>query len=186
MHEVFIHPLADVHTTLIGSGTEVWQFSVVLAGARIGRNCNLNCHTFVENGVNIGNNVTLKSGVYLWDGITVADNVFIGPNVTFVNNKYPRSKEYPAQHIGATIQEGVSIGANATIMGGICLERFAMVGAGSVVTTNVLPYHVVWGNPARHRGYVTRTGIVLGLDLTDKNTGEAYRFDDTNGPVLKQ
>lgn len=186
MLDVYIHPLADVQTATIGTGTKIWQFSVVLTGAEIGMNCNLNCHTFVEGGVKIGNNVTLKSGVYLWEGTKVADDVFIGPNVTFVNNKYPRSKLYPALHIGATIQEGVSIGAGATIMGGIVLGRYAMIGAGSVVTNNILPFHLVWGNPARHRGYMTKTGLVLGLDLIDKSTGEAYKLDDTQGPVIIQ
>ena len=186
MSEAYIHPLADVQASVVGPGTRIWQFSVVLAGAEIGANCNLNCHTFVESGVKIGDNVTLKSGVYLWEGTTVANDAFIGPNVTFVNNKYPRSKRYPTQHTGATIQDGVSIGANATIMGGITLGSYSMIGAGSVVTANVPPFYLVYGNPAKHRGFVTKKGIVIGLDMVDKRTGEKYTFDNINGPVLKQ
>ena len=94
-----IHPLSDVHSNNIGNGTKVWQFSVILAGAKIGDNCNICAHTFIENEVIIGNNVTIKSGVYLWDGIVVHDDVFIGPNATFTNDKKPRSKQYPDQFL---------------------------------------------------------------------------------------
>lgn len=144
-----IHPLADVQSKKIGETTRVWQYAVILAGASIGENCNINCHTFIENDVIIGDNVTVKSGVFLWDGIRVEDNVFIGPNATFVNDKFPRSKQYPASFQQTIIKAGASIGANATILGGLTIGENAMIGAGSVVTKNV-PAGTMWvGNPAK-------------------------------------
>ena len=144
-----IHPLADVQTTNIGNNTQVWQFAVILKGAVIGENCNINCHTFIENNVIIGNNATIKAGVYLWDGLRVEDNVFIGPNATFTNDKYPRSKQYPDHFTETVIRKGASIGANATILCGIEIGDGAMIGAGSVVTKNVPPYTTWVGNPAK-------------------------------------
>ncbi len=148
-HDYFIHPLAEVLTKSIGSNSLFWQFCVVLKGAEIGDNCNICSHTFIENNVVIGNNVTVKSGVYLWDGLTIEDNVFIGPNVTFTNDKYPRSKQYPEKFQTIILKDGASIGANATILGGINIGYNAMIGAGSVVTKNV-PNGELWvGNPAK-------------------------------------
>ncbi|MGB1906991.1 MAG: acyltransferase [Spongiibacter sp.] len=147
-----VHRLADVQTESIGSGTRIWQFSVVLAGARIGENCNINAQVFVENDVVIGNNVTVKSGVQLWDGIVVEDNVFIGPNVTFTNDKFPRSKVYPSAFQKTTLKAGASIGANATILGGLTIGEGALIGAGSVVTRDVPPGELWYGNPAKSRG----------------------------------
>lgn len=147
--EIFIHSTADVQTKNIGAQTRIWQFAVVLQGASIGENCNINSHTFIENDVVIGNNVTVKCGVYLWDGIRIHDNVFIGPNATFTNDKFPRSKQYPTAFQPIVIEEGASIGANATILGEITVGKHAMIGAGSVVTKNV-PANELWvGNPAR-------------------------------------
>ncbi|MEO5648471.1 MAG: acyltransferase [Ginsengibacter sp.] len=156
-----IHPLADVQSSQIGEGTIVWQFSVILPGAVIGKNCNVNCHTFLENDVVIGDEVTVKSGVYLWDGIRIADNVFIGPNATFVNDKYPRSKKYPIKFQQTIINKGASIGANATILSGISIGEFAMIGAGSVVTKDVEPYTLVYGNPAKVIGKVDENGTII-------------------------
>ena len=148
-HNYFIHPLADVQTEKIGDHTNFWQFSVVLKEAEIGENCNICSHTFIENDVVIGHNVTVKSGVYLWDGLTIEDNVFIGPNATFTNDKYPRSKQYPDKFQKILLKNGASIGANATILGGITIGYQAMIGAGSVVTKNV-PDNELWiGNPAK-------------------------------------
>jgi len=144
-----IHPTADVQSASIGEGTLVWQFAIILPGAVIGSNCNINCHTFIENDVVIGNNVTIKAGVFLWDGLRVEDNVFIGPNATFVNDIYPRSKSYPEAFKQTVIKKGASIGANATIMGGITIGENAMIGAGAVVLHNI-PDGTTWvGNPAR-------------------------------------
>lgn len=148
-HDFFIHPLADVHTKNIGEKSLFWQFCVVLKGAKIGNNCNICSHTFIENDVVIGNNVTVKSGVYLWDGLTIEDNVFIGPNATFTNDKYPQSKQYPEKFQTILLKEGASIGANATILGGLTIGKNALIGAGSVVTKNV-PTGELWvGNPAK-------------------------------------
>jgi UDP-2-acetamido-3-amino-2,3-dideoxy-glucuronate N-acetyltransferase len=145
----FIHPLADVQSKQIGTDTRIWQFAIVLANATIGNNCNINSHTFIENDVTVGDNVTVKCGVYLWDGLRVGDNVFIGPNVTFTNDKYPRSKEYPDTFQQTIIEKGASLGANATILGGVTIGENSMVGAGSVVTKNI-PKGELWlGNPAK-------------------------------------
>lgn len=144
-----IHPLSDVQTSNIGVDTFVWQFAVILKNAVIGNNCNINCQVFIENDVIIGDNVTVKPGVQIWDGIRVEDNVFIGPNVTFTNDRYPRSKQYPQEFQQTIIKKGASIGANATILGGITVGENALIGAGSVVTKNV-PSNELWvGNPAK-------------------------------------
>lgn len=168
-----INKLADVQSTNIGVGTKVWQFCVILKDAKIGCNCNINCHVFIENDVIIGDDVTIKPGVQIWDGIRIGDKVFVGPNVTFTNDLVPRSKQYPDFFEKTIIKEGASIGANATILAGITIEKFAMIGAGSLVTKNVPPYTLWYGNPAKHQGYITRDGSILTLDLKDK-TGKQY------------
>jgi acetyltransferase-like isoleucine patch superfamily enzyme len=143
-----IHKLSDVQSPRIGANTNIWQFCVVLPNAEIGDNCNICSHCFIENDVKIGNNVTVKCGVYLWDGIEIDDDVFIGPNVTFTNDKYPRSKKYPEEYLKTKIKMGASLGANSTILGGITIGEKAMVGAGSVITKDV-PAGELWrGNPA--------------------------------------
>ena len=148
----FIHEKAEVKSEIIGNGTFVWQYSVILKRAKIGSNCNINAHVFIENDVTVGNNVTIKCGVQLWDGITIEDNVFIGPNVTFTNDKYPRSKVYPEKFLRTTIKKGASIGANSTLLSGITIGEDAMIGAGSVVTKD-LPAGELWfGNPAKKQG----------------------------------
>ncbi|MGF6147837.1 Putative acetyltransferase SACOL2570 [Kingella potus] len=151
---MFIHPLSDVAAKNIGEGTRIWQFAVVLADAAIGKNCNICAHTLIENDVVIGNNVTVKSGVYLWDGIVLEDDVFVGPNATFTNDKMPRSKQYPPEFLKTVVRKGASIGANATILPGIELGEYCMVGAGAVVTKNVPPRSIVAGNPARIVGEI--------------------------------
>lgn len=146
--DYFIHDLADVKTKKIGKNTKVWQFCVVLEGATIGENVNICSHCFIENSVKIGNNVTIKNGIYIFDGITLEDNVFIGPNVTFTNDKKPRSKFYPPNFSKTLIKKGASIGGGSVILPGIIIGENAMIGAGSVVTKNVPPNTVVYGNPA--------------------------------------
>ena len=144
-----IHPLSDVQSVQIGKDTRIWQFVVVMRKAKIGKNCNICSHCLVENKVSIGDNVTIKSGVQLWDGITIEDDVFIGPNVTFTNDKNPRSKQFLAEYPETIIKKGASLGANATILPGLIVGEYAMIGAGSVVTNNV-PAGEVWvGNPAK-------------------------------------
>jgi len=172
-----IHSTADVQSTNIGSNTLIWQFCVVLKGATIGEECNINSHVFIENDVIIGNNVTVKSGVQLWDGLRVADDVFIGPNVTFTNDMIPRSKSYPKSFLQTIICKGASIGANATIIAGNEIGAYAFIGAGSLITKNI-PDNTVWyGNPAHHKGYITNKGILLDLDYKDKN-GLKYKLKD--------
>jgi UDP-2-acetamido-3-amino-2,3-dideoxy-glucuronate N-acetyltransferase len=146
---VTIHPTSDVQTNAVGDDTIIWQYVVILPNAKLGSNCNINCHCFIENDVTIGNNVTLKCGVYLWDGMELEDNVFVGPNATFINDNFPRSKQYPDEFKKTIIRRGASIGANATIMGGVEIGEDAMIGAGAVVTKNVPPRTVWYGNPAR-------------------------------------
>ena len=170
------HPLADIQSTNIGPGTNIWQFCVVLQGARIGADCNLCAHVLVENDVQIGDRVTIKSGVQLWDGVTVEDDVFIGPNVTFTNDLVPRSKQYPESFARTVIRKGASIGANATIVAGHSIGSYALIGAGSVVTKDVPPHTVWYGNPAVQRGYVTKDGILLDMNKQDKN-GNKYTID---------
>ncbi|AJI57917.1 hexapeptide repeat of succinyl-transferase family protein [Francisella philomiragia] len=149
MPDYFIHKLSDVQSLNIGKDTKIWQFVVVLKNATIGENVNICSHCLIENDVVIGDNVTIKSGVQIWDGITLEDNVFIGPNVTFTNDRMPRSKQYPTEWPKTTIKKGASIGANSTILPGIIIGENAMIGAGSVVTKNI-PANEVWiGNPAR-------------------------------------
>ena len=144
-----IHPLADVQSNSIGLDSTIWQFCVVLPGAKIGSNCNVCSHCFIENDVVIGDNVTIKCGVQIWDGMTIESNVFIGPNVTFSNDKYPRSKQYPVQFESTRICDGASIGAGATICPGITIGAHSLVAAGATVTKDVPEYALVVGNPAR-------------------------------------
>lgn len=152
----FIHPLADVASSSIGEGTRVWQFVVILKEAKVGKECNICAQTLIEGDVIIGDRVTLKSGVQLWDGTRIEDDVFIGPNVTFTNDPYPRSKEYPQQFSDITIKRNASVGANATLLPGITIGEHAMVGAGAVVTKDVPAHAVVVGNPAQVIRYVTK------------------------------
>lgn len=150
----FVHKLGCCEATQVGAGTRVWAYAHVLPGARIGTDCNICDHVFIENDVVIGDRVTVKCGVQLWDGLRVEDDVFIGPNATFTNDRFPRSKRYPEEFAQTLIERGASIGANATILPGLRVGRCAMVGAGAVVTRSVPPYAIVVGNPARIVGYV--------------------------------
>ena len=153
-----IHALSDVQTQNIGDRTRIWQFCVVLSGAQIGSDCNINAQVFIENDVMIGNHVTIKSGVQLWDGIRIEDHVFIGPNVTFTNDLRPRSQCYPEKFLTTLIKQSASIGANSTILGGVTIGKYALIGAGSVVTKDVGDYEMWFGNPARFRGYIDVDG----------------------------
>jgi len=149
----FVHPTALCESTEVGENTRIWAFSHVLSGAKVGSDCNLCDHVFVENDVVIGDRVTIKCGVQIWDGVSLEDDVFIGPNVTFTNDPFPRSKQYPESFAKTLVRRGASVGANATILPGITIGMQAMIGAGSVVTTDVPPYAKVVGNPAKIIGY---------------------------------
>jgi len=177
-----IHSLADVQTKKIGNNTSIWQFCVVLADAIIGDDCNICTQVFIENDVSIGNRVTIKSGVQLWDGIVIEDDVFIGPNVTFTNDLIPRSKQYPSEFVKTVVKKGASIGANATIIAGNTIGEHCLIGAGSLISKNIPPYQVYYGNPAKHKGYITKEGTLISLDLRDKS-GNSYIIKNEE-PVL--
>ena len=172
-----IHTSAEVQTQNIGENTYVWQHTIILKEAVIGNNCNINCNVFIENDVVIGDDVTLKPGVQLWDGLRVANKVFIGPNVTFTNDIVPRSKKFPSSFVKTIINIGASIGANATIIAGNEIGAYAFIGAGSLICKNVPPNTVWYGNPARHKGYITNKGILLDFDFKDKN-GLKHKLKD--------
>jgi len=151
-----IHPQAFVHERAlvdegvsIGPGTRVWGFTHLLSGAQIGADCNICEQVFVEGDVVVGDRVTVKCGVQLWNGLRVEDDVFIGPNVTFTNDLFPRSKLYPETFLQTHIKAGASIGGGAVILPSLTIGEKAMVGAGSVVTQSVPDGAVVVGNPAR-------------------------------------
>lgn len=168
-----IHKTAEVQTDAVGEGTVIWQNCVILKEAVIGKNVNINFNVFIENDVIIGDDVTIKSGVQLWDGLRIGNGVFIGPNVTFTNDIVPRSKRYPEHFKPTIIEDGASVGANATIIAGITIGRYSMIGAGSVLTKSVPPFTLWYGNPARHKGFVTKEGILVSLDYKDKD-GNSY------------
>lgn len=180
--EVFIHGLADVQTSAIGDGTRIWQFVVILPGAVIGKRCNICSHVFIENDVVIGDDVTIKNGVQIWDGVRIGNKVFIGPNVTFTNDRTPRSWIREKDPTRTVVEDGASIGANSTIVAGCRIGSYSLIGAGSVVTKDVGPYELWYGNPARKRGYVTREGRILTLNLLDRLTGAVYRLT-ADGPT---
>lgn len=155
MNQFFKHQNALVESNKIGYDTKVWSFTHILPGAQIGKECNICDHVFIENDVIIGDRVTIKCGVQLWDGLRIEDDVFIGPNATFTNDLFPRSKQRPKKFLQTWIKEGASIGANATILAGVTVGKKSMVAAGAVVTRNVPPNSVVSGNPAQITGYVS-------------------------------
>lgn len=158
MSNIFIHKTSEVSTQKIGSDTKIWQYVVILDGATIGKNCNICSHVFIENNVTVGDNVTIKSGVQLWDGITIEDDVFIGPNVSFSNDKFPRSKNYQTEPISTLVKNKASISSGSVILPGLIIGENAMVGAGAVVTKDVPANAIVKGNPARISGYIESKG----------------------------
>lgn len=150
----YVHPQGICESTQIGEGTRIWAFAHVLPGAKIGSDVNINDGVFIENDVVIGDRVTIKCGVQVWDGLRIGDDVFVGPNVTFTNDHFPRSKQYPEKFLTTTIQQGASLGGGSVILPGLTIGRKAMVGAGAVVTHDVPANAIVVGNPARIVGYV--------------------------------
>lgn len=156
----FIHPSSIVESTDIGNDTRIWAFVHILNDVSIGSNCNICDHCFIEQNVQIGNNVTVKSGIYIWEGVIIKDDVFLGPNVVFTNNPRPRSKRYVP--VSPTLlMEGASVGANSTILAGITLGKYCMTGIGSVITKDVPDHALVYGNPARIKGWVDESGQKL-------------------------
>jgi acetyltransferase-like isoleucine patch superfamily enzyme len=184
---VFIHPKAIVEAGDIGEGTRIWAFAHLLEGASVGRNCNICDHTFVEGNVVVGDNVTIKSGVYLWDGVRIEDDVFIGPNATFTNDIRPRSKMYPPEFIPTYIRKGASIGANATIICGINIGKWAIIGAGSLVTKDVPDHAIVYGSPARIKGYVCECteNLIFENSKAKCKCGKVYELKEKNVTKVK-
>ncbi|OQA34068.1 MAG: dTDP-3-amino-3,6-dideoxy-alpha-D-galactopyranose 3-N-acetyltransferase [Betaproteobacteria bacterium ADurb.Bin341] len=171
MTDHFIHEKALCESTKIGAGTRIWAFAHILPGATIGADCNICDNVFIENDVALGDRVTVKCGVQLWDGISVEDDVFIGPNATFTNDRFPRSKMYPEAFAKTLIRRGASIGANATILPGLEIGTGAMIGAGAVITRSVPPNAIAVGNPARIIGYVeTKTSSPVIPSSIDQQT----------------
>ena len=175
MNQPFIHPNALVETQQIGEGTRIWAFAHVLKGVQIGANCNIGDHCFIESGVRIGDNVTIKNDNKLWEGVTIEDGVFIGPGVFFTNDMYPRSPRLPAVQarystkqwlLPTCVKEGASLGAGSIIIAGVTIGKYAMVGAGALVTKNVPDHALVIGNPARIRGWVCECGQPLVFQAT--------------------
>ena len=146
-----IHRTSDVQSEKIGTNTNIWQFCVVLPGAKIGNNCNVCSHCFIENDVVIGDNVTIKCGVHVWDGITIEDNVFIGPNATFCNDRYPKSRNKNWKLEPITIKHGASVGANVTILPGVTIGENARIGAGAIVTRDIKPNETIIGTTKRKK-----------------------------------
>jgi UDP-2-acetamido-3-amino-2,3-dideoxy-glucuronate N-acetyltransferase len=169
--ETYIHPTALAESREIGAGTRVWAFAHVLAGARVGTNCNIGDHCFIESGAVVGDNVTLKNGNMVWEGIQLGDGVFVGPNVFFTNDLHPRSPRLPQAHgryedkakwlVPTVIERGAALGAGAVILAGVTAGEYATVGAGAVVTKHVAPHALVVGNPARQVGWVCTCGKSL-------------------------
>ena len=157
-HETsLVHPDAK-----IGKGTNIWQFCNIMSDVEIGENCNIGQNVFAESGVRIGNKVKVKNNVALYNGVVCEDNVFLGPNCVFTNVINPRSFIEKKDQLKKTyIKEGATIGANVTIVCGNEIGRYALVGAGSVVTRDIADYELVVGNPAKHIGYVCWCGETL-------------------------
>jgi UDP-2-acetamido-3-amino-2,3-dideoxy-glucuronate N-acetyltransferase len=175
---VFVHELALCESDDVGPRTHIWAFAHVLAGARIGADCNVGDHAFVEGGVVVGDAVKIKNGVQLWSGVTVEDEVFLGPGAVFTNDASPRAPypKGPAGWRATVVRRGASVGANATVLSGLTIGCWAMVGAGSVVTGDVTAHAVVVGNPARQTGWACRCGRILPDGLACAACGRAYRL----------
>jgi UDP-2-acetamido-3-amino-2,3-dideoxy-glucuronate N-acetyltransferase len=181
----FVHPQGICDATVVGEGTTIWAFAHVLSGAVIGQNVNINDHVFVENDVIIGDRVTVKSGVQLWDGIELHDDVFVGPNATFTNDRFPRSKQYPDEFPRTIVERQASIGGGAVILPGIRIGQSAMIGAGAVVTRDVPPFAIVVGNPARITGYANTTDGRAAVRDAIRKKDESSKAAGTLVPLRK-
>jgi len=169
--KAYIHPTALAESREIGAGTRVWAFTHILPGARVGQDCNIGDHCFIESGAVVGDKVTLKNGNMVWEGVRLADGVFVGPNVFFTNDRHPRSPRLPQARqryakkgnwlVPTTIERGAALGAGAIILAGVNVGEFATVGAGAVVTEDVEPHRLVVGSPAKPVGWACRCGRVV-------------------------
>jgi acetyltransferase-like isoleucine patch superfamily enzyme len=163
-----------VETDTIGANSRVWAFSHVMAGAHVGKNCNIGEHCFIESGASIGDHTVIKNGCMVWEGIKIEKEVFVGPNVFFTNDLYPRSRNIPSAKnhykrkqnwlVPTVVKRGASLGAGAVILAGVIIGEYSMVAAGSVVTKDVPPYGLVKGNPGRLSGWVCQCGKPVVFD----------------------
>jgi UDP-2-acetamido-3-amino-2,3-dideoxy-glucuronate N-acetyltransferase len=174
---VFVHPQALCESDAIGPRTRIWAFAHVLAGARIGADCNVGDHAYVEGGAVLGDSVTVKNHVLVWAGVTVEDQVFLGPGVVFTNDATPRAAfpKGPAGWLATRVRRGATVGANATVLPGLTIGAWAVVGAGSVVTADVPDHALVVGNPARQAGWACVCGRTLPAGLACA-CGRSYRL----------
>ena len=177
---VFIHERAFVHDEArIGDGTRVWANVNIQQGAVIGSDCNICDGSFVEKGAILGDHVTIKHNVSIFDGVQIEDDVFVGSNIAFINDRYPRSNREDEWTLEKTlIKKGATIGANAVILCGVTIGEYAVVGAGSVVTKSVDAYSIVCGNPARHKGFACLCGRTLDLELKCSCGKKYFKEDD--------
>lgn len=171
----YAHPTAIVESQDIGKGTKIWHFAHIRCGAKIGDSCNIGKSVYIDIGAEIGNNVKIQNFVSVYKGVAIEDDVFVGPSATFTNDLYPRAFIWDEERVCSTrICRGASIGANATIVCGITVGEYAMIGAGSVVAEDVPPFGLVLGNPGRLRGYVCRCGRSLDVSRKDNEGKTIY------------
>lgn len=184
--EYFVHETAIVDDgAKIGSGTKIWHFSHVMGSAQIGTNCILGQNVFIGNKVKLGNKVKVQNNVSVYEGVTCEDDVFLGPSMVFTNVINPRSGVERKDEFKTTlVKKGVTIGANATIICGVTLGEYCMIGAGAVVTKDILPFALVTGVPAKQTGWVSRCGEILGDDLVCPKTGEKYNLAGANLEIV--
>ena len=181
MSVFFVHPTSIIDDNVeIGKGTKVWHFCHIQSGARVGRKCSLGQNVNISNNVIIGNNVKIQNNVSIYEGVELKDYVFCGPSCVFTNDMTPRAK-YPKGRSGykkTIVEEGASIGANATIICGHIIGKWALIGAGTVVTSNISPYALVYGVPAKQRGWVCECGEQLPENLVCTRCGRKYEETD--------
>jgi UDP-2-acetamido-3-amino-2,3-dideoxy-glucuronate N-acetyltransferase len=191
MNNYFVHETAVIDgDAKIGGGTKVWHFSHVMSGSLIGENCILGQNVMVANNVILGNGVKVQNNVSIYNGVEIEDDVFIGPSVVFTNVKVPRSFiERKDQFLKTHVQKGATIGANATVVCGVSIGSYAMIGAGAVVTKDVKAYALMVGNPAKQKGWVSETGCVLNFKkdriATCTESGRRYQVIDNHLISLK-
>jgi UDP-2-acetamido-3-amino-2,3-dideoxy-glucuronate N-acetyltransferase len=187
----FIHPQALCESHSVGAGTRVWAFSHVMQGAVVGERCNICDHAFIESGAVVGDGVTVKNNVLLWDGVTIEDDVFLGPNVVFTNDPNPRAaiKKRTGELAKTLVRRGATVGANSTVLCDIVIGEHSFIGAGSVVTSDIAPFALSYGNPARRHGWMCICGLRLDATLrcscgrTYRETAEANLVLDLSGPT---
>lgn len=172
---VFVHPRGLCESADVGPGTRIWAFAHVMAGASVGRDCNICDGAFIESGAVVGDRVTVKNAVLVFDRVIVADDVFLGPGVVFTNDRNPRAevKKSGGALDPTIVRRGATLGANVTVVAGVTLGEGCFVAAGSVVTRDIGAYALVMGSPARRAGWACRCGARLGADLRC-TCGRAY------------